>query len=221
MSNASFENEMEEELLYEVSLLTPEDADKAMDLLKQNIVEHWWRRIEWWLKGINRSGNYDAPWTEAYKAIQLLEQNPGPETLAELGANPSEGFTRRVIAQLWDILEEDQQKRVLRSIKRGIALHGLEYFFDALLDFLRREASQKEGDAIAKQILKKAYEFNNGKISFDELMNSIAELMSSHQHSDASAISKLFTEVKTLGHYINSNDLKKLVMKLYSLTSSL
>jgi hypothetical protein len=158
-----------------------------------------------------------------YKAIELLEQSPGPETLAELGADYSEDFTPKVITQLWSKLDEDQRKRVLRSIKRGIALHGLEEFFDALLNTLYPKVSLKDegGDVLAKQILKKAYEFINEKISFDELIDSIAELLAPHLHADASKLSELFTDVKTLGYYVNSNDLKKLVTKLFSLASSL
>jgi hypothetical protein len=215
------EDIFEEEFLQKVSQMTPEDA---MNTLKQGVVENWWRRRILGEKyDTGTSGNYDAPWTEAYKAIELLEQNPGPEALAELGADFSEGFTRKVIARLWDKLDVNQQKRVLRSIKRGIALHGLEEFFDALLTTLHGKVPLKDegGDVLAMQILNKAYEFIDGKISFNELMDSIAELLASYLHTDASKLSELFREVKTLGSYVSSSDLKKFVSRLFSLVSSL
>jgi hypothetical protein len=210
----------EEIFLQKVSQMTPEEA---MDTLKQNIVENWWRRYVLGPRYDYSVKDYEAEWEKAYKAIELLEQSPGPETLAELGADYSEDFTPKVITQLWSKLDEDQRKRVLRSIKRGIALHGLEEFFDALLNTLYPKVSLKDegGDVLAKQILKKAYEFINGKISFDELIDSIAELLAPHLHADASKLSELFADVKTLGYYVNSSDLKKLVTKLFSLASSL
>ena len=198
----------EEIFLHEVSQMTPEDA---MNVLKQNIVENWWRRITLW------PDNYDAPWVEAYKAIQLLEQSPGPEALAELGADYSEGFTSRAITRLWDKLEEDQRKRVLRSIKRGIALNALEYFFDSLLRFLRSEVSVKGGDVLAKQILEKAHEFIDEKISFDDLMTVIADLIQLRNYQRAY---EPYMKTVALGRYVNSRDLKKLVSKFFALSSA-
>ena len=215
MSDASFENVFEETFLNKVRSMTPEDA---MNVLKQKIVENWYRENAAWPEGDIM------PWDKANEAIELLEQSPEPETLAKLGAAFSEGLTSRTIAQLWDKLNEDQRKRVLRSIKRGIALHGLEEFFDALLNTLHPKVSLKGegGDALAKQILKKAYEFIDGKISFDELMNSIAGLLAQYYPDiDTSKLSKPFTEAKTLSYYVNNSDLKRLVSKLFSLTSSL
>jgi len=213
MSDATFENVFEETFLNKVSSMSPEDA---MNVLKQKIVENWYRENAAWPEGDIM------PWDKANEAIELLEQSPEPETLAKLGADPSEGLTSRAIAQLWDKLDENQQKRVLRSIKRGIALYGLEDFFNALLNTFHTLLSlRKEGsDVLVKQILKKAYEFIDGKISFDDLLNSIAGLLAQYYPDiDTSGLSKPFTEAKTLSYYVNRRDLQKLVTKLFSLSS--
>ena len=214
MSESAYETTPEDVFLNVVSLMAPEDAVNA---LKQNIVENWWRKIMLWLKDFGASASYDIPWVEAYKAVQLLEQSPGPESLAKLGANYPEGFTLKVIAQLWDKLNEEQQKRVLRSVKHDIALHGLEYFFNSLPNILRREVSQKGGDTIVASIQRKAYEFMGGKTSFEDLMATIADLASMRKNQP---IYESYMKAVALGRYVSRPELKKLVPKLFSLSSS-
>jgi len=214
MSESVYEATSEDVILNVVSLMAPADA---MNALKQDIVENWWRRIMLWLKDFGASASYDTPWVEAYKAVQLLEQSPGPESLAKLGANYPEGFTPKVIAQLWNKLNEDQRKIVLRSIKHDIALHGLEYFFNSLPNILRREVSRKGSDAIVASILRKAYEFMGGKTSFEDLMAAIADLASLRKDQP---IYESYMKAVALGRYVSRPDLKKLVPKLYALSST-
>jgi len=196
MSDASYVNE-----------LTPEDAMNILRLHGEKI----WEKIDdkiW-------KGELEGPfWVWIYDAVERLEHGPEPETLIEL-VEPTE-YERNEIYQLWSKLSERQREKVIRDIKRDIAERGLAKFLDTLASglttFINMSAeSNYERRRALRDVLDKAYQFLDGKISFDELMNYIAELLSIRERSSHP---EFFTKGVALGNYLTRTELKKLVDKL-------
>ena len=196
MSDASYVNE-----------LTPEDAMNILLLHGRKIWEKIYDKV--W------NGELEGPcWVWSYEAIERLERGPEPETLIEL-VEPTE-YERNEIYQLWSKLSERQREKLIRDIKRDLAERGLAKFLDTLASslttFINMSAeSNYERRRVLKDVLDKAYQFQDGKISFDELMNYIAELLSIQERSSHP---ELFTKGVALGKYLTRTELKKLVDKL-------
>ncbi|MFP3320455.1 MAG: hypothetical protein RXO24_07815 [Acidilobus sp.] len=196
MSDASYVNE-----------LTPEDAMNILWLHGEKI----WEKIDdkiWKRELVGPS------WVWAYEAIERLEHGPEPETLIEL-VEPTE-YERNEIYQLWSKLSEKQREKLIRDITRDLAERGFAEFLDTLASglttFINMSAeSNYERRRVLKDVLDKAYQFLDGKISFDELMNYIAELLSIQERSSHP---ELFTKGVALGKYLTRTELKKLVDKL-------
>ena len=147
-------------------------------------------------------------WVWVYDAVERLDRGPEPETLVELGE--SAGIDRNEIYQIWSKLSERQREKVIRDIKRSLASEGLEKFLEATADALSVFDITEEGRRSLEHILSKAVQFVNGKINFDELMNSVAELLSQRMRGRDPEI---FMKGAALGKYLTRTELKKLVEK--------
>jgi hypothetical protein len=189
MSDASYVNE-----------LTPEEAMGYLQLLFSH---GWWEYIRDKIWDDKLPG---PSWVWAYDAIERLDRGPEPETLVELGEIT--GINRNEIYQIWGKLSERQREKVIRDIKRDLASKGLEKFLEATLDALSVLDITEEGRRGLLNIWNKAVQFMKGKIEFDELMNSIAELLSPRMRGRDLEI---FMKGVALGHYLTRTELKKLV----------
>ena len=147
-------------------------------------------------------------WVWAYEAIERLERGPEPETLMELGEIT--GINRGEIYQIWSKLSERQREKVIRDITRSLASEGLEKFLEATADALSVFDITEEGRRSLEHILSKAVQFVKGEINFDELMNSVAELLSQRMRGRDPEI---FMKGAALGKYLTRTELKKLVEK--------
>jgi hypothetical protein len=196
MSDVSYVNE-----------LTPEEAMNILRLHGENI----WEKIDDKVRERELEGPF---WVCIYDAVDRLEHGPEPETLIEL-VEPTE-YERNEIYQLWSKLSERQREKLIRDIKRDLAERGLAKFLDTLASglttfIIMSAESNYERRRVLKDVLDKAYQFLDGKISFDELMNYIAELLSIRERSSHP---ELFMKGVALGKYLTRTELKKLVDKL-------
>ena len=191
MSDVSYVNE-----------LTPEEA---MNYLWTLFNSMWWENIN------DKVWDNELPgpsWVWAYDAVERLERGPEPETLMELGEIT--GINRSEIYLIWSKLSERQREKVIRDITRDLASKGLEKFLEAAANALSVFDITEEGRRSLEHILSKAVQFVKGKINFDELMNSVAELLSQRMRGRDSEI---FMKGAALGKYLTRTELKKLVEK--------
>jgi len=157
------------ESVYEMS---PEDAMLRLWIVAK---EWWWdTRDKIW------EGKLPGPsWRWFYDAVERLERDP-LATLIEMGE--SAGFDRNEIYQAWNMLSERQREETLQYIKRAFVQKGTSDFLgravDHLLLLITTIKDVDERRHILKDVLDKAYQFLDGKISFDELMNYIGKLLS-------------------------------------------
>jgi len=157
------------ESVYEMS---PEDAMLRLWIVAK---EWWWdTRDKIW------EGKLPGPsWRWFYDAVERLERDP-LATLIEMGE--SAGFDRNEIYQAWNMLSERQREETLQYIKRAFVQKGTSDFLgravDHLLLLITTIKDIDERRRILKDVLDKAYQFLDGKISFDELMNYIGKLLS-------------------------------------------
>ena len=162
MSEASYADE-----------LTPEDA----------MIRLWVAAKDWWWNTRDKIWEGELPgpsWRWFYKAVERLERGPELEALIELGEIG--GFDRNEIYQAWNKLSERQRKELIRDIKQAYAQKGTSDFLGVTVDHLLLLIStikdKNERRRVLKDVLDKAYQFLDGKISFDELMNYIAKQLS-------------------------------------------
>jgi len=157
------------ESVYEMS---PEDAMLRLWIVAK---EWWWdTRDKIW------EGKLPGPsWRWFYDAVERLERDP-LATLIEMGE--SARFDRNEIYQAWNMLSERQREETLQYIKRAFVQKGTSDFLgravDHLLLLITTIKDVDERRHILKDVLDKAYQFLDGKISFDELMNYIGKLLS-------------------------------------------
>jgi DNA-binding PadR family transcriptional regulator len=185
-----------------VNELTPEEA---MNYLRTLFNYVWWEDIRAKVWEDKLPG---PSWVWAYEAIERLERGPEPETLMELGEIT--GINRSEIYLIWSKLSERQREKVIRDITRDLASKGLEKFLEATVKALSVFDITEEGRRSLEHILNKAVQFVKGKINFDELMNSVAELLSQRMRGRDSEI---FMKGVALGKYLTRTELKKLVEK--------
>jgi len=188
----------------DVSLINDLTPEEAMGYMWTVGEELWWNIIDKTWDG----ELHGPPWVWVYEAIERLEHGPEPEALMELGE--SAGIDHNNIHQLWSKLSEEQREKVIRDIKRYLASKGLEKFLDATLRGLSVFDITEEGRRGLAHILSKAVRFVKGEINFDELMNSIAELLSQRMRNRDS---EFFMKGAALGKYLTRTELKKLVQK--------
>jgi hypothetical protein len=157
------------ESVYEMS---PEDA----------MLHLWTFAREWWWDTRDKiwEGKLPGPsWRWFYDAVERLERDP-LEALIEMGE--SAGFDRNEIYQTWNVLSERQREEALQYIKCAFAQKGTSDFLGRTVDYLLLLITTikdiDERRRILKDVLDKAYQFLDGKISFDELMNYIGKLLS-------------------------------------------
>ena len=185
-----------------VNELTPEEA---MNYLRTLFNYVWWEDIRAKVWEDKLPG---PSWVWAYEAIERLERGPEPETLMELGEIT--GINRSEIYLIWSKLSERQREKAIRDITRDLASKGLEKFLEAIAGALSVFDITEEGRRSLEHILSKAVQFVKGKINFDELMNSVAELLSQRMRDRDSEI---FMKGAALGKYLTRTELKKLVEK--------
>jgi len=160
----------------------------------------------------------DAPWVEFYYVIDRLEHGPEPETLVELGE--SAGVDRNEIYQAWNRLSKRERKEVMLDIKDAIASVGTVILMDELVDDISRLTSTindiDERRRVLVDVLDKAYQFVDRKISFDELISYIANLLSPlKRNRDPESYKKAVALGKYLAHYSGKESLEFFVYDVF------
>jgi len=178
--------------------MTPEEA---MSILKMAVVDNWLKKADArkWEKDIWLSES-------AYEALDYLEHGQVPDVLADLS-----GYSLDDVKRMWSMISERQREKVIHNIKREIAEMGLMESLPLMAGAVALLVNRgKEGVEAVKRVLQKAYDFMDGKTSFDDLMNAVGQLPPFNESQKAY---ELLVKGAALGKYLTRTELKKLLAK--------
>jgi len=172
-----------------------------MSILKMAVVDNWKEKandLSWkeniWL------------WESAYETLDRLEYSQLPDVLAELSR-----YSLDDIKRMWSMISERQREKVIRDIKREIAEMGFMEFLPFMAGAVTILVNRgKEGVEAVKRVLQKAYDFMDGKTSFDDLMNTVGQLP---PFNESQKVYELLVKSAALGKYLTRTELKKLLAK--------
>ena len=175
--------------------------EEAMSILKMAVVDNWKEKandLSWkeniWL------------WESAYETLDRLEYSQLPDVLAELSR-----YSLDDIKRMWSMISERQREKVIRDIKREIAEMGFMEFLPFMAGAVTILVNRgKEGVEAVKRVLQKAYDFMDGKTSFDDLMNTVGQLP---PFNESQKVYELLMKNVALGKYLTRTELKKLLAK--------
>ena len=179
-------------------------ADDVMDYLRSALINGW-------LEGL--SGSDFPPWADAYEQIQMLEDMEGDddilnddETIDHLSRLSDIDYD--TFKEMWDRLTNEQKNEILGSVIHEMALIGMEWLFkDIAYDVTHDEKLNK---AMGK-VVEAAKDYLNKRISYNELMDRIANIFWPNEEDKKSTAYKDFLDGAGLADYINEDELNEII----------
>lgn len=179
-------------------------ADEVMDYLRSALINGW-------LEGLVRSDF--PPWADAYEEIQIIEDMEedddilnGEDTidyLSRLSDMDYDDFKER-----WDMLSNEQKREVLDSVIDELAFYGIEWLFkDIAYDLVYNEKFNKD----AGKVVEAAKDYLNKRISYDDLMDRIADVFWPTEEDKKSTAYEDFWRGADLADYIDNDTLNKII----------
>jgi len=180
-------------------------ADDIMDYLESAMVNGW-------LEDLVRSDF--PPWADAYEQIQMLEDIEGDGDDYTLNDEDSIDHLSRLsdmdydtFKEMWDRLTNEQKIEVLDSVIHEMALYGIEWLFKDIVYDLHNEKYNKD----AGKVIEAAKDYLNKRISYDDLMDRIADVFWPTEEDKKSMAYEDFLRGTGLADYIDKDELNEII----------
>jgi hypothetical protein len=108
----------------------------------------------------------------------------------------------------WDMLSNEQKREVLDSVIDELAFYGIEWLFkDIAYDLVYNEKFNKD----AGKVVEAAKDYLNKRISYDDLMDRIADVFWPTEEDKKSTAYEDFWRGADLADYIDNDTLNKII----------
>ena len=181
-------------------------ADEVMDYLRSALINGW-------LEGLVRSDF--PPWADAYEEIRIIEDMEENNDILN-GENTIDYLSRLSdmdyddFKEMWDTLTNEQKREILDSVIDELALYGIDWLFnDIAYDVVYNEKYNKD----AGKVVEAAKDYLNKRISYDDLMNKIADVFWPTEEDKKSMAYEDFMRGAGLAHYIDNDTLNEVIKK--------
>jgi hypothetical protein len=110
--------------------------------------------------------------------------------------------------EMWDRLTSEQKNEVLDSVIGELALYGIEWLFkDIAYDLIYNEKYNKD----AGKVIEAAKDYLNKRISYDDLMDRIADVFWPTEEDKKSTAYEDFLRGTGLADYIDKDELNEII----------